>query len=273
MIGTQLEEAGWRQGSIVRTSDNEYVFKLLGLDNEPEAILLTASQSCDIANNNTDIDPYVEFIYGISIDTLNGNCTHSKNPRILHTQVLCRTSDESVSSDLNVELKVSGKWVIAKENLAQMTPDPDRVMEYKNLRSFVAWLAARYSRPALPTAFNDRIRDADPKNKLRDKVKKASIQLLGIYVELSPEGEIGADNNYAVQLFGLLPAGFSGDIAKAENTINAYAETMRQAGMDVTAAVRTEDDISVASLNRFKRLYLDDLSYRDDTPLPPEAAT
>lgn len=271
MIGTQLENAGWRQGSIIRSSDNEKIFGLLGLDYNPTAIFLISSQSCDIANNNTVLDPNVEVIYGNSIDILNGNCTHSKNPRILHTQALCRTNDENVSSALNVEFKATNKCFIDKEDLAQFSPDPDRVMEYSNLRSFVAWLAARYSRPALPTAFNDRIRDADPKNKLREKVKKANTQLLGIYVELSPDGEVEADDNYAVNLLGLLPAGFSGDVTKAENAIDAYAETMRQAGMDVVAAVRTEDNVSVAFLNRFKRFYLDDLSYRDDTPLPPEA--
>jgi hypothetical protein len=274
LIGTQLEKAGWRQGTIVRASDNENIFKLLGLDNDPGAILLIASQSCDIANNNIDLDPYIEIFHGTSVDTLDGNSTHSKNPRILHTQVLCRTSDESVSSNLNVELKASNKRFVAKEDLVQLTPDPDRVMESKNFRSFVAWLAARYSRPALPTAFNDRIRNADPRNKLRDKVKKANIELLGIYIELTPDGEIEADNRYAVNLLGLLPADFSGDTTKAENAINAYFETMKQAGMDVmNAAVRTEDKVSVAFLNRFKRFYLDDLSYRDDTPLPPEAIT
>ncbi len=273
MIGTQLEEAGWRQGSIIRASDNEYIFKLLELDADPDAIFLIASQSCDIANNNIDLDPYIELLHGHKIDSVNGSYTHLKNPRLLHTTATCRTSDEDVFSEVHIELKAFDKYFITKEDFARLSPDLDSLLEDKNLRSFIAWLAARYLRPALPTAFNDLIRDADPKNKLRDKARKANAQLLGIYVELSPEGEVEAGKNYAVNLIGLLPAGFSGDTTKAQNAINAYTDIMKKAGMDVTSAVRTEDKVSVAFMNRFKRFFLDDLSYRDNTPLPPEATT
>jgi len=68
----------------------------------------------------------------------------------------------------------------------------------------------------------------------------------------------------------LLPSGFGEDTSKAENTINAYADVLRGAGMEVTHAIRREDEVSIATIRRFKRFYLDDLSLREQAPLPPE---
>ncbi|WP_419582595.1 hypothetical protein [Thiolapillus sp.] len=233
-------------------------------------MLLVASQSCDIANNNVDTDPYIELSVARKIEESKGHLTYNKNPRILHTYVTCRTSDGDVFSEEILELKAFERIVIQKEVLAELQPDPDRVLEDRQLKSYVAWLAARYSRPALPTTFNNLIRDADPKGKLRNKVKKGNEQLVGIYVEIIPDAEIKDDESYNVNLLGLLPAGFVGDSSKAENAINAYADVLRSAGMEVTVATHTEDKISLAMIKRFKRFYYDDLSLKEETPLPPE---
>jgi hypothetical protein len=131
-------------------------------------------------------------------------------------------------------------------------------------------LAARYSRPALPTEFNDRIAAADPKDQRRKKAKGINKHLSGIYVEIIPDAEIPKNQNYRVNLLGLVSAGFGGDLTKIEAALEEYAEIMRQAKMDVSVAVRSETEVSIAVIKRFKRFYYDDLSFRDGTPLPPE---
>jgi hypothetical protein len=270
LIGNQLEEAGWRQGSIVRPSDLQRLLDSKDLPYEKGLILLVASQSCDIANNNIDSDPYIELSTARRIEGAKGHLTHNKNPRMLHTHIICRTGDAAVFDENHLELRAFEKYVIPKEVFLELTPDPDCVLEGKQLQSYVAWLAARYSRPALPTAFNNRVKAADPKDKLREKVKKGNEQLVGIYVEIFPDAEIQDGETYSVNLLGLLPASFSGDSRKAENAIDTYAEVLRKAGMDVTPRILKEDNVSVAVLKRFKRFYYDDLSLREDAPLPPE---
>ncbi len=271
MIGSQLEEAGWRQGSVVSASDIQQLIDIIGgISFTEDLVLLVASQSCDIANNNVDTDPYIELSVARKIEVPKGHLTHNKNPRILHTHITCRTSDGDVFTEENLELKAFERVVLQKERLARLHPDLDRVLEDRQLKSYVAWLAARYSRPALPTTFNDLIRAADPKGKLRDKAKRGNKQLVGIYVEIIPDAEIKDDESYNVNLLGLLPAGFAGDSSKAENAINAFADVLRRAGMEVTVATRTEDQISLAAIKRFKRFYYDDLSLKEETPLPPE---
>lgn len=273
MIGNRLEEAGWRQGSIVRPPDLQRLLESEGKPYEEGLILLVASQSCDIANNNLDSDPFIELSVARRIEGAEGHFTHNKNPRILHTHIICRTGDAKIFDDSPLELRAFEKVLIRKEAFLGLPPDPDSVLEDKQLHSYVAWLAARYARPALPTTFNDRVKAVDPKDKIRSKVRKGNEQLVGIYVEILPDAEIQDDETYSVNLLGLLPAGFSGDSSKAENAINAYGEVLRNAGMDVTPKILKEDDVSVALLKRFKRFYFDDLSLKEDAPLPPETTT
>ena len=273
MVGSQLEEAGWRQGSVVKPSDLQRLLDIIDIPYEADLVLLLASQSCDIANNNIDSDPCIELSIARKIEAPKGHLTYNKNPRTLHTHITCRTGDDNVFTEENLELRAFERVTIPKENLVGLQPDLDRELEDRQLKSYVAWLAARYSRPALPTAFNDRVSAADPKGKLRDKAKKGNEQLVGIYVEIIPDAEVKDDESYNVNLFGLLPAGFVGDKSKAENAINAYAEVLRNAGMEVVPTVRREDEISIAVIKRFKRFYLDDLSFREETPQPPETTT
>ena len=179
MTGSQLEEDGWRQGSVVSTSNIQRLIDSIGgISFTDDLVFLVASQSCDIANNNVDTDQYVEFSVARKIDLTKGHLTHNKNPRILHTNVTCRTSDGDVFVEESLELMAFERVVLHKESLVGLQPDSDRVFEDRQLKSYVAWLAARYSRPALPTKFNDRIRVADPKGKLRDKAKKEMSNLL-----------------------------------------------------------------------------------------------
>ena len=271
MIGTKLEEAGWKQGSVVKNTDIQCLLDII--DKTPEAgmVLLLASQSCDIANNKgLHADPYIELSIARKIEKPKGELTHNKNPRTLHTHVTFRTGDEDVFTEDNIELRAFEKVQVPKEAMVDLQPDPDRVLEDRQLKSYIAWLSARYFRPDLPTAFNDQVRTADPRGKLRDKVRKGNEQLVGIYVEIIPDAEIKNDEPYAVNLLGLLPAGFDGDSSKAKNVICAYAEVLRNAGMNVESRIRTEDEISIAMIKRFKRFYFDDLSFREEAPLPPE---
>ena len=270
MIGTQLENAGWRQGAVVTTSDHQHLCSELDIPFEEGLILLLASQSCDIANNNIPSDPYIELSVARPIVNTNGNLTYNKNPRILHTHITCRADNDDIFTEDSIELKAFEKLTIPKATFATLHPDSNRVLEDSQLTSYVAWLAARYSRPALPSVFNNRLCLADPKNRLRNRAKKGNEQLVGIYVELMPDEEIKEDEIYVVNLLGLLPAGFTGDTSNANTTINAYAKVLEEAGMNVTSLVRKEDEITIAVIKRFKRFYFDDLSFREDTPLPPE---
>lgn len=270
MIGNQLESAGWRQGSIIKTSDIQTVLNGTGIEYEAGMVLIVASQSCDIANNNLELDPYVEITLCREIVAKKGNFEFSKNPRCLHTNITQRTGDRDVFVEISLELKAFERFAIDKSILATIQPDVDRIFEKRPLSDYIYWLCSRYSRPALPTTFNTLIDKADPNGKLREAAKKANEQLSGIYVEINPDAEIQEKEHYSVNLMGLLPADYEGDTQKADKAIEKYAEILRTAGMEVVVAIRNETEVSLATIKRFKRFYLDDLSLKVVAPLPPE---
>ena len=166
--GKQLAEAGWRQGSIVKSEDRARILEIVGKQDDEGIVLLLASHSCDITHDNIE---------------------------------------------------------------------------------------------------------ADPKDKLRREAKKANQHLSGIYVKITPDEEIAPDAIYRVNLLGLLSASFVGDTRIAETALDEYAAILRAAGMEVESAVRKENEMTIDVLRRFKRFYYDDLSFRADTPLPPETET
>jgi hypothetical protein len=57
--------------------------------NAPEnSVAVAISHSCDIANENLEAEPRVEFILAVPIPKCDGNFTGAKNPRKLHLRIL-----------------------------------------------------------------------------------------------------------------------------------------------------------------------------------------
>lgn len=271
--GTVLEASGWRQGSVVKRENIASLYDNKFKQLEGELVLIVASQSCDIANNDLENDPFIELSVGRIIESQKGHLTFNKNPRILHTELFVKTQDAEIYQSTFIELIAYKKIQIEKKNLIELSPDESKIFADSSLAGYVAWLVARYSRPALPTTFNDRLTQVDPKNKRKKKAKSLNHLLLGIYVEIIPDTEIPNNQNYKVNLLGLVAADFTDNLTDAETIINDYAEIMKKARMDVSVAIMREDQVSIAMIKRFKRFYYDDLSFRSNTSLPPETQT
>ncbi len=277
MIVTNLEQAGWRQGSIVQSSDIQKIVSACIYKEKPAFTvdyLIVASQSCDVANTNTTQDPFIELSIATRLEKVNGNFTFNKNPRILHSTLEERTNDDDVLQQHYIELRAHQKLIVPKTTFCNLSPAQNLLMLSQTLESYVAWLAARYSRPAHPSEFNNRIAQHTTKS-TRKKLKSLNPLLSGIYAEVIPNDEIAPDEQYKVNLLGLIsPADDSEEkIAQATDSLNEYADTMKASGMEVTCVVKTEDQVSVALLKRFKRIYFDDLSFKDLTDLPVEIDT
>lgn len=270
MLGSILEKAGWRQGSVIRELDLSTIKSLAKIGDADATIVILVSQSCDIANNKIKEEPFVEALVCNIINKLDGNFTNNKNPRKHHTQLLRKTSDSEVLSPLFIESLAFRKIQIPKPFFVNKTPDEDTRIEEEQLNHLKNWLSARYTRPALPTEFNNRVDAIDEKDKRKQKAKKLNKHLSGLYVEIEPDSEIRDDENYSINLLGLLSASFEGDIKEAKSSVEGIAEIFKKAGMEVKSAVLKEDQLSITDFRRFKRLYYDDLSLKEGTVLPPE---
>ena len=267
-----MESAGWRQGEFVQQKDLHTLISHYSDAGITEDIyLVVASQSCDIAHTQ---EPMIEFMIARKIDKIDGNFAHNKHPRKLHIEAI--VNNERQIERLALEMQAHEKICLSKANFPEsLRPESYIKLELNSLKEFVAWLAGRYLRPALPTEFDRRFDEKWKKDKRRKFTEKGSEHILGIYVEITPDEEIEEDENYSVNLLIIVAYDISKmseeDSESVRLIASEYAEKMREANMDVVGPIiLPEERISVATLKRYKRFILDDLSYKSDHPLPPE---
>lgn len=139
----------WRQGSVLTQKD----FQAAGLTAVSDAELAVAiSHDCDIANDNLEAEPAVEFIFAHTIEQQDGNYMHGKNPRILHLDY------NHEGTTIVLELLAAKRVMVPKDILASIQSDQtyDLISSRQVLQS---WLAARYRRHALPNSLVDRLRE------------------------------------------------------------------------------------------------------------------
>lgn len=263
-----MEILGWLQGSIVK---QEHVAQLLELAGKTELVtddnivLIVASGSCDVANAS---DLVIEFSIARYIDRVDGNFSYNKNPRSLHCCL-----EATSTSNLYIALEAYEKVSIVKDDILRgITPDTDIKFIQNELNFYVDWLAARYKRPAFPTEFDKRIDASWKKDKRRKAAAKVSEQLIGIYAKVYPDREITESENYAVDLLALVMPNLIPDDQRAiQVLVNQYKQALLDAKMDVgTELILDEFHVSVGRLKQYKRFNLDELSYKNDDPLPPE---
>jgi hypothetical protein len=272
--GHQLEAAGWLQTRIIRPEHIAHLAcnahhlieinpdEILGTD----CVLIVASQSCDIANLQY---PFVELRVGFPISKVNGSFTHNNHPRKLHLSIFA-ASEEGIQSQA-FEVNIHQKILVSKQELAKVVYCENSDLDEQAKRDFRYWLAAQYTRPALPTKFNDRLSAADPKRSQRKAAKSLHKNALGIYVEIIPFAELPPEQQYSVNLLVMLEAGADSSDAQIVASSEKIKGLMEAAGMNVNLQIRKETEISVALLKRFSRLYLDALSFKDESSiLPPD---
>lgn len=265
-VGEVIEKNGWRQGAVVKQEDIAF---LTGDEIDCDYVIIV-SQSCDVTNGSLITEPSVEGVLARKISSVNGDYTYAKNARILHAYITLRgevgkvQGDSFVERKVPLELKAIEKITFPRARLQEIKPNSNAVLVNKELDSLVSWLAARYSRPAFPTEFNNRLANADPKKKARKAAKSLNSKLSGIYVEIEPNCDIPKGQNYRVNILGLVHASYEGDIKReVEPSLKKYAAPMIQSGMDVKVVAIREDEITFARVNSFKKCYYDDLSIKD----------
>jgi len=152
-------ESSWRQGHVL-TREAAQHFGLSNTVDGENTCVAVISHDCDLANDNLDVEPFVEVIVGRVVPNANGNFTWGKAPRTLHYPARC--ADALVV----IELVNTSKRSIRKDLLAQFNPDSSFIIDGKGLAVLRSWLASRYNRAAFPDAFVSRMRDTKADNKL-----------------------------------------------------------------------------------------------------------
>jgi len=177
----------WRQGSVLAQKD----FQAVGLTNAPDTDLAVAiSHDCDIAHDNLDFEPAVEFIFARILEQHNGNYTHGKNPRILHLDYICN------GRTIWIELLASSRVIVQKNSLGET--QPDQVYSLITCQTLQSWLAVRYRRIALPNSLVDRLRSVSIY--IEKECKKNSSGILSFRLSYEPQDELLPEESYELWL-------------------------------------------------------------------------
>ncbi len=159
-MGDWTRDTPWLQGHILHKADAAH----LGLysPNFPDAtVVLVISHDCDLAQMPAQ-EPDVEVLLGHTVKAAEGHNTFGKNARLLELEF---SGDESFWAQFNIQNRKN----IQKTVLQNFVPNANTRLAPLNLKTLQRWLASRYSRPAFPDEFDDRIKN---QSKIAEKLKK-----------------------------------------------------------------------------------------------------
>jgi hypothetical protein len=197
----------WRQGHFLP----DKALKAFGPEESTDTLAIVISHDCDVVQAPA-IEPNVEIIVGRAIQALDGNFTHSKNPRKLHLE--CTAG----SLRSMVELVATNKRLVAKEGptgLLNYIPRDDIRLSAGERVILQQWLAARYRRAAFPDEFDHRLTTTGVRDQLIRILKRHGDHILAIYFDVDDGEEVahnGPDDPYKLTISLL----YSTEVAPAE---------------------------------------------------------
>lgn len=255
----------WRQGSVLAQKD----LQAAGLTDAPDTDLAVAiSHDCDIANDNLDAEPVVEFIFARILDERNGNYTHGKNPRILHLDY--RYEGKTVF----LELLASRKVMVPKSSLEAI--QPDRTYALMGSRQVLqSWLAARYRRHALPNSLVERLRAVF--GYMEKEGKKNSAGILSFRLSYEPEDELPPVEAYELWLSIVYVTDEAeyGSMAQkmAQSLKTEFPKLLAKTKDSGTVDLRqceafSEEEFTLRDMRETVEYHIEHLSYRTDPPGP-----
>ena len=262
----RIEAQGWRQGSVLPVACHAEVAQRPDVDApiEPEDACIVVSQSCDLVHHDAQQEPYAELLITRPLtgpaDPLLRN---RRNPRRLHFELSVR------GGLIPYEAWAWRRCRLPRTVLAHYQPDLERCLPDEQVqRMLLAWLAARYQRVALPSAFQHRLKPVQ--KKLRTLVAKLT-DASALYVALRPPEELSDAENYRLSLIMTLSPEEYVQKPRLKAMEQVHMELMglfaRCAGIEldeVESKVESEENISVAALRYLLRWEeFDYVSYQD----------
>ncbi len=255
--------AHWRQFSCITITETPYLDEIVQLSHcDKNAVFVLLTHSCSIVAD-LEKEPKVEYVIGRLIDKPDPSFMHRKNPRILHIELL------KEKQPVWVELLIPERGTFNKEELLKCAPSKVFSVPPGAQETFKRWLGDRYTRPAFPDAFNERMRKAN--NKIEQAMKlPAASSITGIYISLDPsDEELNNDTPYELGVYMTYDPQLDDDTFSAcgslRDKIQDALGRLPENEISLIDEVKlvSEDDMSLTELRRLSRYSFDYLSERE----------
>lgn len=219
------------------------------------------SHSCDIANENLEVEPLIEFALAKPVIECDGALVGAKNPRRLHLRT--RGSDQFQG----LELRAYQKFRLQKTKLADQKPDSEYKLAEGQLQILQSWLAARYRRQAFPDALQQRLKPLF--TKMEKQGGKNAHGILGYWLDYQPrDEELLAGDPYEVWL-SVVYSVENPDFELAAKEVVATLERVTLTDIDLSKCMAlSEEEFTLKDLREQVHYQADHLSYRTDPPGP-----
>ena len=230
-------------------SDSEDLKPTIAGDSE-DNILVVISQDCDIVKAPS-CEPYIEFIYGKTINEIEGSCLNGKNSRKL-----------ILSDKKNYIFVIHDKFRVKKEKVLSIIEPLESIdqLQSDNLDILKKWISKRYTRAAFPDEFNNRLSN----NKVYEKLAKKDLSKKISYVLIAvTDEELPSDRCYEPEIIIIIPENISENEKKE-------IEELYEKGFSIEGQInpdimlRSEIDVSIKELRKYKRWDRDSYSISED---------
>lgn len=186
---------GWRQCSIFNKASSPILYDQIPSNHQSESYYyLILSHLCSLLNGNLELEPTLEYIVCENIDSIDGNNTYGKNPRVLDLEI-------NELNKLKIRALQRSRGFINKVSIQKEKP---LVSSISNEQSVTRWMANRYITTALPDEFESRI------SKQKSKLAKVFASDIGkkcksVYINLNEFTiDLQKNENYVLHIFFVL---------------------------------------------------------------------
>lgn len=261
-------ETNWRQGHILPPEAASH-FRLVNSAALESTCVVVVTHDCDLANDNLEVEPFVEVIVGRTVENASGNFTWAKAPRTLHYPV------ERDGVTAHVELVATAKVQLRKSALAQFQPDARFYLDGPTLAVVRDWLSVRYKRAAFPDEFVTRMRDTKADAKLAKALEMHGKNISFTYFDLD-KGECverAEGEPYRLSIVLVFNPGDDPEAAAevadaaADAVEKAVAGRLPQGGTSITldaCFAVSEEDIRVSEARALNLWRLEYMTHRAD---------
>lgn len=257
-ISEEIYKRNWRQGSylpqklVEQLLANSSLAPSVPIGNEDLVVLI--SHDCDINFlGNIKNEPNCEVVLARRIKKKETPKRHGMSTRYFQ---FCGTSE------CWYQIWSAERFFIPRESLKDHSPADN--LDQDNLRRFIYWMANRYKRSAFPNAFDGRLkpRESDIETCLREKakfIKDIYLRVLDDKIE---------DPKIPFQIFGIAlmdDADYQIQERKqlSVDAVDDLTEIFEAANVKFLEpfTVRSDEEVSIASIQRLKRWNWDVISY------------
>lgn len=211
----------WRQGAILPVAAHAAVTTCIGHDLNAENVCIVITHSCDLVRPDSSLD--IEIVVASPTGKrLDGTVAHGRSRKRIELLVTVENSDRVY------EIKAKDRFEIPLDRLATYAPDPARCLADDNQRrSLIEWLVARYARPGLPNAFEERIHD---QRKGLASAARDLVDVWRIYVGLTPWDDLPTQESYEVELKFVMHVEDFEVVEKRVETLNSIENFLKILG-------------------------------------------